>query len=429
MKVIVVVPVRDATAGGKRLRELSAELAQTAHDLQLLIVELTASPGDATPAGLDGLCAKVHRLRVPPSLGSDACLRVRQRAVHELGADVLAAIDAPRSLRPGEISRLLAAVEAGADLVVGSRCAPTPDADTAVWSSRPPGSWASSVLVGRLAGIARPRDCTSGVHLARSSLLSAVDLTGQPLGGLGVALLHGALSQGARVVELPVAFAEAEHDRPRGQSRTTAEMIFSALCIRYRSLRTFLKFAIVGASGVVVNLGAFTILLNLGVNKYLASPLAIEASIVSNFLLNNFWTFRWRSTRGSLQQKGLKYNVVSLVALSVSYSTFVALSAAIPEMPPQLAQFLGIIPATLINYLLNSCWTFRHIDDSPTDIQELASEVSCTLRSSGSGSCATTEGRADHPVALASWLSGDACAGAVAPSPGACAVAARPPAA
>ena len=52
--------------------------------------------------------------------------------------------------------------------------------------------------------------------------------------------------------------------------------------------RTFIKFALTGLSGVFVNLGSFQFLLNLGVHKLLASPVAIELSIISNFLLNNY---------------------------------------------------------------------------------------------------------------------------------------------
>ena len=40
--------------------------------------------------------------------------------------------------------------------------------------------------------------------------------------------------------------------------------------------RTFVKFPLIGLSGVVVNLGSFHLLLELSVHKYLASPIAIE---------------------------------------------------------------------------------------------------------------------------------------------------------
>jgi len=126
---------------------------------------------------------------------------------------------------------------------------------------------------------------------------------------------------------------------------------------------TFLKFLLVGGSGVVVNLGAFSVLIALGLNKFVASPVAIELSIVWNFLLNNAWTFRDRRTAGRFHVKGLKFNAVSLVALAVSYTTFVALSFRFPSFPAQLSQLAGIVPATLANYALNTIWTFKRVKD------------------------------------------------------------------
>ncbi len=114
---------------------------------------------------------------------------------------------------------------------------------------------------------------------------------------------------------------------------------------------------------MIVNLGVFTWLLSTGMNKFLASPLAIEASIVSNFFLNNFWTFRQRRTRTRKRIKGLKFNAVSLVALGISYATFVLLSHLFPRRAPQVHQLIGILPATAVNYFLNSYWTFREDGD------------------------------------------------------------------
>jgi dolichol-phosphate mannosyltransferase len=50
---------------------------------------------------------------------------------------------------------------------------------------------------------------------------------------------------------------------------------------------------------------------------------------------------------------------VSLVALGISYGTFVLLSRLFPDVAPQVHQLIGIVPATAVNYLLNSYWTFR----------------------------------------------------------------------
>ena len=123
--------------------------------------------------------------------------------------------------------------------------------------------------------------------------------------------------------------------------------------------RTFLRFCLTGISGVVVNLGSFRILLELGVHKYLASPIAIESSVVSNFLINNYWTFADRDLNSREQVRGLRFHLVSLLALGVSYSTFVVLSVWLPQVNPLWLQGCGIVPGTVVNYLLNSYWTFR----------------------------------------------------------------------
>ena len=119
-----------------------------------------------------------------------------------------------------------------------------------------------------------------------------------------------------------------------------------------------MKFALVGAIGVFVNLGSFTVLLHLGMNKFLASPIAIEISIISNFLLNNMWTFSGKNREEKVYLKGLKFNIVSLLSLFVSYFLFVVLSLLFPQVPPQVHQAIGIIPGMFVNYFLNVYWTF-----------------------------------------------------------------------
>ncbi len=114
-----------------------------------------------------------------------------------------------------------------------------------------------------------------------------------------------------------------------------------------------------GTSGVVVNLGLFAVLLRLGLSKYVASPLAIECSIISNFLLNNYWTFQAQNSSDPLLLKGLKFKGVSLLSLCVSYTTFIGLSFLFPHVPPVIHQAIAIPPATLVNYFLNAYWTFK----------------------------------------------------------------------
>ena len=61
----------------------------------------------------------------------------------------------------------------------------------------------------------------------------------------------------------------------------------------------------------------------------------------------------------------MRLSLVSLLSLCVSYLTFVALSRGFPSIAPQVPQLMGIVPATLINYFLNSYWTFRDPRTAP----------------------------------------------------------------
>ena len=162
------------------------------------------------------------------------------------------------------------------------------------------------------------------------------------------------------IEEIPVQFI----DRAVGESKLglsdIVEFLAIALRIRLRRSSTFLKFCIVGATGVIVNLGVFIFLLTVGLHKYLASPIAIEAAVLSNFILNNLWTFEHRRTGTSLGVRGIQFNLVSILALGLSYASFIILSLSYQRVRPELLQMLSIIPGIGINYLLNSVWTFRH---------------------------------------------------------------------
>ena len=66
----------------------------------------------------------------------------------------------------------------------------------------------------------------------------------------------------------------------------------------------------------------------------------------------------------------MKFNLVSLVSLGVSFATFIALTLFLPRVPVQIDQLAGIVPATLVNYFLNSYWTFRAHPEPERDAGE-----------------------------------------------------------
>lgn len=367
MKVVIIIPTYNERDNlGPLIAALHAEFRSIGHDMHILVVD-DNSP-DGTADAVRALQRRFPGLQLlegrKAGLGA-AYVRGMTHAIEDMSADVVLEMDADLSHKPEDVRRLLAEIDAGADFVIGSRYVEGGSIPQDWGLLRRLNSAGGNFIARYLAGIYRVRDCTAGFRAIRTSVLRHIDLGRLRVQGYAfqVALLHAAVTDGARIVEVPVDFI----DRTVGESKLglsdIVEFVENAWWIRLQSSRTFIKFVIVGATGVAVNLGLFTAFLAIGMNKYLASPIAIEASILSNFLLNNYWTFRWRKTKDRVRIKGLKFNAVSLVALAVSYATFVALSTAFPAVAPQLPQLAGIIPATLVNYFLNSYWTFRHADE------------------------------------------------------------------
>ena len=305
--------------------------------------------------------ARVHLLEGKKRGLGAAYVRGICHALDELGAEVVVQMDADFSHDPADAGRLLARVAAGADVAIGSRYVPGGSVDES-WGfrRRQLSAWGNR-LARWIAGLKGVRDCTAGFKAIRAAALRAARV--QDITVLGyafqVALLHRLLHSGAQVVEEPIYF----RDRERGVTKlgldSMLEFFYHIWWLRLTSHRTFIKFSLTGLSGVVVNLGSFHLLLQLGLHRYLASPIAIELSIISNFLINNYWTFADRELAGGRQIRGLKFNLVSLLALGVSYGSFLILSLLLPGVAPVWLQGLAIVPAVLVNYFLNSYWTFR----------------------------------------------------------------------
>jgi putative flippase GtrA len=123
----------------------------------------------------------------------------------------------------------------------------------------------------------------------------------------------------------------------------------------------FARFAAVGASGVVVNLGALWLLAGvLGVREVLASGLAVEVSIVWNFAFNNAFTYRDRNARAAagLAHRLLRYNLVSLLGLGIQVGTFVLVRALVLRGLHREALGALRYPAQCLGIALATAWSF-----------------------------------------------------------------------
>ncbi|OYT51754.1 MAG: hypothetical protein B6U76_10635 [Desulfurococcales archaeon ex4484_217_2] len=117
-----------------------------------------------------------------------------------------------------------------------------------------------------------------------------------------------------------------------------------------------IKFAIVGSTGILVNEGILWLLVTNGVDVRIASPIAIETSIMNNFILNNYWTFR--GFKGSFLSKMVKYHFAVAVGAAVNYLVLITLTL-IFNMYYLYANLVGIFAGYVANYIISELfvWT------------------------------------------------------------------------
>lgn len=364
MKTVIIIPTYNERENINSLvTALQSEFAKMNHDMHILVVDDNSPDGTADVVrALQGHNDNLHLLMGQKQGLGVAYIRGMRHAMNVLNADTVYEMDADFSHKPEDVPRLMAEIDNGADFVIGSRYVKGGSIPQEWGLYRRMNSKFGNIVARYLAGIYSVRDCTAGFRAIRTNTLRQIDFDNLRVQGYAfqVALLHAAKNCGAKIIEVPVDFIDRTYGDSKLGLKDIIEFILNAWWIRYDSSKTFLKFLSIGALGIVVNLAIFTGLLALGLNKFIASPIAIGGSILSNFFFNDASSAICRIKNNRSSAESFRLYAASLLPLIVSYVTFVGLSFWLPAVPPQIHQLISIIPATLVNYFLNSYWTFKH---------------------------------------------------------------------
>ena len=123
-----------------------------------------------------------------------------------------------------------------------------------------------------------------------------------------------------------------------------------------RELVELVRFGLVGASGYVVNLAVFTLLVHGADTDYRVAALgAFLVAVANNFLWNRRWTFRGHTEHAHRQ--AVRFLVVSVGAF-VFNLVVLELLVAVAGLPEVAAQAIAIAAATPLSFLGNKLWTF-----------------------------------------------------------------------
>ncbi|MGH3723417.1 MAG: polyprenol monophosphomannose synthase [Mycobacterium sp.] len=138
---------------------------------------------------------------------------------------VLVEMDADGSHAPEQLSRLLGAVDAGADLAIGSRY--VPGGTVVNWPWRRLVLSRSANVYARLVLGVKPHDITAGYRAYRREVLEKLDLAAVESHGycFQIDLTLRTIAHGFEVVEVPITFTE----RAIGESKMSGSIINEAL--------------------------------------------------------------------------------------------------------------------------------------------------------------------------------------------------------
>ncbi|MBR1784514.1 MAG: GtrA family protein [Bacteroidales bacterium] len=135
----------------------------------------------------------------------------------------------------------------------------------------------------------------------------------------------------------------------------------------------FLKFGVVGASGMVVDFGVLYVMRELvGLPDLLSNAISFTAAASSNYVLNRVWTFRSHERQVGVEY--MKFLLVSVVGLGINtgvlmlsrllwpeaYETGSVTLASLRIDDFYLFKLLAIAITTLWNFFGNMIFTFKH---------------------------------------------------------------------
>ena len=341
---------------------LKEEKNQSKHTFSILVVDDNST--DETQTIVQryiSLNSKVHLVTGQKKGLGDAYKRGFKFALNDLKADLIFQMDSDGQHDASLIPDFVSYIEEGKDVVIGSRFiegGTTPDFSF----SRLLMSKAGNLLVRYVGGITQVKDCTSGYRLIRASYLKELDFSYLSTRGYSFqsSLICDLAWRGADISEIPIEFSSRQGGDSKLAFRDQIEFLLNIPRLGFRNLEDFMKYSLVGVSGVFVNLGLYLFLTRYYEISELVAPLiAIESALISNFILNNFWTFGKRITQSRIRVKFVKFHLVSGFSALINYSAFLTLFLVF-GLYDILANLIGIGLAAIVNYLINSNWTWKN---------------------------------------------------------------------
>ncbi|RLG86218.1 MAG: glycosyltransferase family 2 protein [Thermoprotei archaeon] len=355
VEVSIVIPTYNERENIEVLIPRIINILKDDYSFEIIVVDDNSPDGTAELAmELADKYGNIKVIKRPGKLGLSSAILDGVKAAE--GTYVLV-MDADLQHPPEVVPKLIDKAKEGYDLVIASRY--MKGGGTEGWSFfrkliSKGAMLIAKVLVPRCRGLT---DVMSGFFIIKRDIIMN-SITNLNPRGFKFLLEVIAKTNISNVAEIPYVF----RSRYRGKSKLSSKEIINYLIhvLEITPYSTLIKFAIVGASGTVVNLGVLYLLEFIaGIVHVISSAVAIEVSVINNFILNDIWTFR-RFRKGIWVLRLLKFHLSSALGLLTQYGVSQALYY-MAHIHALIAQFIGILLGFIVNYVISKkfVWGMR----------------------------------------------------------------------
>ncbi len=335
-KVVVIIPTYNEKENiGRMIDVLEGEIfpkINNSPELKNIQMEILVVDDKSPDGTADVVRQKMEKFKnITLNLGDKKGLgaaykRGMQYAMEKMGADAVIEFDADFQHEPKYIIDLVRKFNEGYDYVIGSRF---------VKGGSYPKQWSFyrkfltkygglfSRIVLFFPNINKVKDVSTGLKLTRvKGILDKVDFSKIADDFVyKTQILYQVVNMGAKIIEIPLKFKLREKGETKMGFNTVIGTFKAIILLRLTDSKTlrFIKFGTVGFIGYLVNASFLQLFAKVGFPEWAAWAASTELAIISNFTLNNLWTFKKEKIIGlsKLAYKFFQFNLTSAGALGI----------------------------------------------------------------------------------------------------------------
>jgi len=353
--ISIIIPTYNEA---ENIVDLLQNVEEVIQDRETEFIVVDDNSDDGTAEIVRDLKSEIDNLKLIEREGKSGIGSAYKRGFQDTEGDIIVQMDADFSHRPEDIPKLISGIEDGNDIAIGSRYVEGGDRNDPLLRRINP--WIGRFLYVYI--LKSPvSDFTSGFKAYKKEVAREIPEYDLPDGfHFQAASLMKLVKEGKSTKEVPIDFRPRRAGKPKYDTRDLVDNIELFIRLFLEHYEQMIKFGIVGASGVLVNMGLLYFLTEeIELYYILSAVIAVETSIISNFALNEIWTFVEKGKEGikNLFKRFFKFNGISIAGMGIN----VAILAALTEFAGIYYLFSNLVAIAAVfgwNYLANLRWTW-----------------------------------------------------------------------